>query len=96
MHRIVSCGGAWEVDEKRKTYPKDPRGVDDNEIPGDVRLMGSDKFPRGLLCHCLRGHINRCCSCCGTFGLHLLYGGIVPGAFIEVARHSGGFTDSGN
>jgi hypothetical protein len=35
--------------KKKEACPEEPRRVDDDEIPRDLRLMSGDELPRGLL-----------------------------------------------
>jgi len=85
-----------EGNEKRmkwKTCPEDIRRVDGNEIPGYLRLVSSDEFPRGLLCQRLRSHIHHYWPCCRALGFDRLDVGVIPVAFGEDARDSSGFAD---
>jgi hypothetical protein len=82
-----------EHSTKRMSCPKYQRGIDDDEIPGDLRLVSRDKLPRSFLCQRLRGQIDQYGPCCRPPRLHCLHRRIIPVAFIESARHGGLFAN---
>ena len=68
---------------KKEAYPEDPRRVDGDQIPRDLRAMGADKLPRGFLCKRLRCLVNGERIYSGALRLHRLHGCIIPIAFRE-------------
>ena len=91
------CTYGWAVQlceikkRNKEAHPQNPRRVDGDEIPRDLRAMGGDKLPRGFLCKRLRGLVNRKRICSSALRLHRLHGGIIPVAFRENPRYLGLF-----